>query len=311
MTDIPAAPIRFTPQYHTRVWGGRRLETSLGRTLPDGRPYGESWELSDRADCQSLVATGALAGMSLNDLWQNHRHEIFGEALANHPSPRFPLLMKVLDCTDDLSIQVHPPADIALELGGEPKSEMWYFVEAPPGTKLHAGLRHGVTPAQFERALANGTVADCVHAAGVRPGDSLMVPSGRLHALGAGLLVFEIQQNSDTTYRVFDWNRVGLDGQPRQLHVRESLRCIDFTDFEPATRPADAKGPLAQCAHFRVERCEAGSTMATPGFRLIMALEPLVWGDEGVNAGSVAIWPACHSPAPSIIGGAWLEIHVR
>jgi mannose-6-phosphate isomerase len=311
MTGLPAAPICFTPHYHTRVWGGRRLETSLGRVLPDAQPYGESWELSDRADCQSVVAGGPLAGVRLNELWQKHRRDIFGAGLEKHPAPRFPLLIKVLDCSDDLSIQVHPPAEIAPELNGEPKSEMWHFVEAQPGAKLYAGLRRGVTRAQFERALADGTVADCVHAIEAQRGDSLMVHSGRLHALGAGLLVFEIQQNSDTTYRVFDWNRVGLDGKPRQLHVEESLRCIDFDDFEPHLRLAGENGTLAECAHFGVERHEPGADTALGGFRLIMALEPLNWAGTAISAGSVAMWPACRAPAPAITGGAWLEIAVR
>lgn len=311
MTALPAAPICFVPQYHTRVWGGRRLETMLGRSLPDDQPYGESWELSDRPDCQSVVAAGPLAGLTLNQLWQGHRREIFGEALAADPRPRFPLLIKVLDCADDLSIQVHPPAAIAPDLGGEPKSEMWHFVAVEPAARLYAGLRRGVTRDEFARSLETGAVAECVHAIRPAVGDSLMVPSGRLHALGGGLLVFEIQQNSDTTYRVFDWNRLGLDGRPRQLHVAESLRCIDFDDFEPGLHPAAAGNPLAECDHFVVERRTTAPTAAAPGLRLIMAIDPLVWGDRQIAAGSVALWPASLSPAPTLSGGAWLEMTVR
>ncbi len=311
MSELPALPLLFTPHYHTRVWGGRRLETRLGRALPDEQPYGESWELSDRADCQSVVANAPLAGHTLNELWQTRRREFFGEALSAHPSPRFPLLIKVLDCADDLSIQVHPPAAIASEMGGEPKSEMWHFVEALPGAKLYAGLRRGVTRAIFEQALADGSVAECVHALRPQQGDSLMVHSGRLHALGAGLLVFEIQQNSDTTYRVFDWNRVGLDGKARRLHVAESLRCIDFDDFEPALHAAAAPEPRAECEHFRVERCTGASVQDEPGARLVMALTPLTWGGVEISAGRVAIWPACLPPAPPILGGEWLEITAK
>ncbi len=311
MTDLPPVPIRFLPQYHTRVWGGRRLETMLGRSLPDDQPYGESWELSDRPDCQSVVASGPLAGLTLHQLWQAHRREIFGELLQADPRPRFPLLIKVLDCADDLSIQVHPPAAVAPELGGEPKSEMWHFVAVEPAAMLYAGLRWGVTREQFARTLESGTVAECVHALQPAAGDSLMVPSGRLHALGAGLLVFEIQQNSDTTYRVFDWNRLGLDGRPRQLHVAESLRCIDFADFEPDLHPAAAGNPLAECDHFVVERRTTGPTATAPGLRLIMAIDPLVWGETPVAAGSVALWPACLPPPRPPSGGAWLEITVR
>ena len=311
MTDLPALPILFTPHYHPRVWGGRRLETRLGRVLPDGQPYGESWELSDRADCESRVADGPLAGRTLNELWRSHRREVFGEALSAHPAVRFPLLIKVLDCADDLSVQVHPPAAIAPEMGGEPKSEMWHFVEATPGAKLYAGLRRGVTRAGFEQALTEGTVAESVHVLEPVAGDSLMVPSGRLHALGAGLLVFEIQQNSDTTYRVFDWNRVGLDGKPRQLHVAESLRCIDFEDFEPVLHAAAAAEPRAECEHFRVERASAESGAVVPRERLLMALTSLTWGGVEVAAGRVALWPASAGPVAPITAGAWLEIAVK
>ncbi|MCB1228246.1 MAG: class I mannose-6-phosphate isomerase [Verrucomicrobiales bacterium] len=310
MPVLPDSPLCFTPHYHTRVWGGRKLETQLGRSLPDAQPYGESWELSDRDDCQSVVSSGPLAGTTLHELWQNHRREIFGEDFAAHPSPRFPLLVKVLDCADVLSLQVHPPAHLAAELGGEPKSEMWHIVAAEPGAKLYAGLKQGVTRAAFETALASGRVADCVHGIEPRAGDSLMVHSGRLHALGAGLLLFEIQQNSDTTYRVFDWNRLGLDGQPRALHVAESLRCIDFGDFEPRLRTAAEGNPLAACEHFRVNRRESASQDATPGPRLIMALDPLTWAGTKIEPGRVALWPAAASPAPAIHGGTWLEIQM-
>lgn len=311
MMDLPALPLLFTPHYHTRVWGGRRLETRLGRVLPDAQPYGESWELSDRGDCQSVVAEGPLAGRTLNELWRTQRAAVFGAALSAHPAARFPLLIKVLDCADDLSIQVHPPAAIAPELGGEPKSEMWHFIEAVPGAKLYAGLRRGVTRAAFEQALAAGTVAECVHALEPRAGDSLMVPSGRLHALGAGLLLFEIQQNSDTTYRVFDWNRAGLDGRPRPLHVAESLRCIDFEDIEPVLHAAEAPEPRAECAHFRVERAGTEGAARVPGTPLLMALTPLRWGGVKVAAGRVALWPAAAGPRPAVTTGAWLEITVK
>ena len=310
LNDLPLAPICFEPSYHTRVWGGRRLETTLGRVLPDAQPYGESWELADRPDCQSLVATAPLAGRTLNELWRQHRRAVFGEQLANHPGPRFPLLIKVLDSAGDLSIQVHPPAAIAPTLGGEPKSEMWYFVGVEPGAQLYAGLRRGVTRGEFARALEAGTLAECVHALEPARGDSLMVPSGRLHALGAGLLVFEIQQNSDTTYRVFDWNRAGLDGRPRQLHVEESLQCIDFADFEPRLHPAAAGNPLAACDHFRVDRRTDATTDLAPGLRLIMAIDPLAWAGVQIPAGSVALWPASLSSAAPIRGGSWLEIMI-
>ncbi|BCX48430.1 mannose-6-phosphate isomerase [Haloferula helveola] len=245
--------ISFTPLYMQRVWGGRTLESEYGRRLPDGAPYGESWEIVDREDEQSVVADGPLAGKTLHELWTGHRGEIFGDGLPE--SPRFPLLIKVLDARDDLSIQVHPPAAIAPALGGEPKTEMWYIAQAEPGAKLYAGLKAGVTRGDFETALGDGTVADAVHAIEPTAGESIFIPSGRLHAIGAGFLIHEIQQNSDTTYRVFDWNRMGLDGQPRELHVESSLRSIDFNDYEPGMDEANGT-VLAECEYFRVEKLD-------------------------------------------------------
>ncbi len=236
-----------------RVWGGRELERQYGRALPDGAPYGESWELVDREGEQSVVRDGPFAGKSLHELWTEKRQEIFGEGLPK--SARFPILIKVLDARDDLSIQVHPPAPLAAELGGEPKTEMWYIAGVEPGAKLYVGLKAGVGRADFERAIENGTVADCVHAIAPQTGESIFIPSGRLHAIGAGFLIHEIQQNSDTTYRAFDWNRLGLDGKPRELHVAQSLASIDFSDFEPGMD--EPRGTvIAECEYFRVEKLQ-------------------------------------------------------
>ena len=296
--------IRFAPIYQTRVWGGRRLESVLGRELPDAQPYGESWELVDREREQSVVANGALAGTTLHELWTQHRVPIFGEASASSTSPRFPVLIKVLDCADDLSIQVHPPAAIAPALRGEPKTEMWFVTHAEPGARLYAGLATGVTRAQFERALREGGVAACVHHLDVRTGDSLFVPSGRLHALGRGLLIYEIQQNSDTTYRVFDWNRLGLDGKPRDLHVAESLQCIDFDDVAPAMTRGD--GALAACEFFRVTRTRTGHAAPADRARLIMPITPTSWDGLALAPGELTLCPAAHVvPGPT---GEWLEI---
>lgn len=248
-------PIRFRPLYMTRVWGGRALATTYARALPDKQPYGESWELSDRENEQSVVEGGHWDGQTLHTLWRDHREEIFGDNLEGE---RFPLLIKILDARDDLSIQVHPPAGLAADLGGDPKTEMWYIADCDPGATLYVGLKKGTTPETFREALADGTVADQVHALHPRPGDSIFIPSGRLHAIGAGFLIYEIQQNSDTTYRVFDWNRLGLDGRPRNLHLEESLASIDFDDFEPGMdRPVG--GTLARCEFFVVDRLALGA----------------------------------------------------
>lgn len=257
------APIVFSPIFMTRVWGGRSLETTYQRSLPDDQPYGESWEMTDRADEQSIVSGGSYSGKTLHDLWTNHREEIFGSGLTGE---RFPLLIKILDARDDLSIQVHPPVDIAPSLGGEPKTEMWYIADCEPEAKLYIGFKAGVTREEFEISLGDGTVGDKVHAVQPSVGESIFIPSGRLHAIGAGFLIYEIQQNSDTTYRVFDWNRVGLDGTPRDLHVDQSMKSIDFDDYEPSMDEPDGK-TLATCEYFVVDQLvtSKGETVSNPG----------------------------------------------
>lgn len=251
-------PIKFNAIYQDRVWGGRELENVYGRELPSQDvPYGESWEISDREEAQSVVSFGDFAGMSLNQLWSDEvsRAKVFGDGLRGD---RFPLLIKILDCRDDLSVQVHPPAELAEEMGGEAKTEMWYIAGADKGAKLYAGLKRGVTSESFEQSLADGTVEEQIHAIEAVDGESIFIPSGRLHAIGAGYLIYEIQQNSDTTYRVFDWNRMGLDGEPRELHVEQSMRCIDFSDTEPEMDEA-VGDCIASCEYFKVEKRELHS----------------------------------------------------
>jgi mannose-6-phosphate isomerase len=224
-------PFIFKPIFKERVWGGRKLEELYQKPLPPGIPIGESWEVSDRPGDNSVIANGPLAGHDLHWLMQNHGRELLGEAKPQ--TGRFPLLVKLLDAREKLSLQVHPPAQKAAQLGGEPKTEMWYVADAAPKAELFVGLKRGVTRQEFEQKVTTGTVAECFHRASVRGGDAMFLPSGRVHAIGAGLVIFEIQQNSDTTYRVFDWNRVGLDGKARDLHLTESFASIDFSDFEP------------------------------------------------------------------------------
>ncbi|MDR3460106.1 MAG: class I mannose-6-phosphate isomerase [Verrucomicrobiae bacterium] len=225
-------PFVFQPIFKDRIWGGRELERLYAKKIPAGQPIGEAWEISDRPGDANVIANGPLAGKDLRWLMEQHAGEILGGAKPA-AAGRFPLLCKILDARDKLSLQVHPPAGKAAELKGEPKTEMWYIADAAPDASLYVGLKHGVTRAEFERKIADGSVADCFHRIPVRAGDTMFLPSGRVHAIGDGLVIFEIQQNSDTTYRVFDWNRVGLDGKPRELHVAQSLASIDFNDFEP------------------------------------------------------------------------------
>lgn len=246
-------PISFEPLFMERVWGGRRLEDLYGKRLPGGARIGESWELVDREEAQSVVHAGPLRGKTLNELWRSHREAVFGARVRE--SERFPLLVKLLDAQERLSVQVHPPASVAADLGGEPKTEMWYVADTHPESDIFAGLKAGVTREDFEDALHHGAVAERLHRLPVRPGDAIFIPSGRVHAIGAGNLIVEVQQNSDTTYRVFDWNRVGLDGQARALHIEQSLLSIDFDDIEPALAKPEGE-VLAECADFRVEKWE-------------------------------------------------------
>lgn len=245
-------PIVFKPIYQERVWGGRELSNRLGRALPGSQPIGEAWEVVDRPEAQSVVADGPLRGKTMHDLWTDHRKEIFGACYADS-GPRFPLLCKLLDARDRLSVQVHPPAAVAPRLRGEPKTEMWYFLGCDPGSRIYAGLSAGTTRDSFGQKLGRGEVEECLHVLPTHEGDSIFIPSGRLHAIGEGNLIVEIQQNSDTTYRVFDWNRMGLDGKPRELHIEESLLSTDFNDFTPPLAHVES-GIVAECEYFRVEK---------------------------------------------------------
>ena len=225
-------PLIFHPIFKDRIWGGRELERLYAKNIPAGQPIGEAWEISDRPGDASVIANGPLAGKDIRWLMENHAAEILGDAKPA-AAGRFPLLCKILDAREKLSLQVHPPASQAAELKGEPKTEMWFITDAAQGASLYVGLKSGVTRAEFEQKIADGSVADCFHRIPVQAGDTMFLPSGRVHAIGDGLVIFEIQQNSDTTYRVFDWNRIGLDGKPRELHITQSLASIDFDDFEP------------------------------------------------------------------------------
>jgi mannose-6-phosphate isomerase len=250
--------LRFEPIYFERVWGGRALESALNRDLPPGSPIGESWDIVDREEAQSVVADGAAAGLTLRMAIEQNAADIMGPKWP--AKRRLPILVKWLDCRERLSLQVHPPAAVAAELGGEPKTENWYIAQTGPEAGLFVGLKHGVTREQFEKALQTQTLEQCVHRFRVAAGDSILVQSGQIHAIDAGTLILEIQQNSDTTYRVYDWGRVGLDGKPRQLHIAESLRSIDWQDFEPTpVRAAPTAGAIADCAEFHIRRVVLGA----------------------------------------------------
>ena len=239
----------FEPLAQERIWGGRNLEERFGRVLPEGKKIGETWELVDRAEAQSVVRGG---GVSLHSFWDSpDRKKIFGAKAPD--TARFPILIKLLDAQEKLSLQVHPPASMAKELGGDPKTEMWFFLETQPGADIYAGLKKGVGRKEFESGLAEGKVADCFHRLVTEAGQAMFLPSGRVHAIGAGNVILEIQQNSDTTYRVYDWNRKDDAGKARALHVKEALASIQWEDHEPTfVQPRGER--LLVCDYFKITR---------------------------------------------------------
>lgn len=279
-------PLTFHPIFKERIWGGRNLERLYGKKLPPNSIIGESWEVSDRPGDESVVATGPLKGKSLRWLMENHREDLLGPAQATSEG-RFPLLIKILDAQEKLSLQVHPPASKARELGGEPKTEMWYVDDATASADLYVGLKQGTTREEFERRIKDGSVAECFHRIAVHKGDAMFLPSGRVHALGAGNIIFEIQQNSDTTYRVFDWNRLDASGKPRDLHIRESLESIDFNDFEPS---------LVQGKFTHLGFCKVRTLVKDPLFSVVQCEAP---GGEELrpHSGAMIIYAILHGNA--------------
>jgi len=241
---------KFFPIYKERPWGGQAIaQLGTHRSLPAGRKIGESWEISDRPDDESIIENGPFRGRSIRWLLDQHGSFIMG--LPWKAGRRFPLLIKVLDAAERLSLQVHPPPRIARELKGQPKMEMWYFLGAEPRAAVLAGLKKGVRREDFERHLRAQTLEPLIHRIPVSPGDAMVIPSGRIHAIDAGCLILEIQQNSDTTYRIYDWNRVEPDGKPRQLHIEQTLKSMNFHDFEPRLVKRPSKSGVRDLADFR------------------------------------------------------------
>jgi mannose-6-phosphate isomerase len=257
-TMNPWYPLRFQPLFRRYLWGGRRLHSVLGKALGEGDDYAESWEIVDHGSDQSVVANGHLAGRSLSQLIARHGPELLGR---HHPQPRFPVLLKLLDCNRDLSVQVHPNDRQAAQL--EPpdrgKTEAWVVLHADPGSRVYAGLKPGIDRQILAECVHTGRVPDCLHWFEPRVGDCIFIPARTVHALGAGLLIAEIQQASDTTFRLYDWDRVGPDAQPRSLHVQQALDVIDF-EIGPihVRQPSSTGRPgierLVECEYFVMER---------------------------------------------------------
>lgn len=301
----PLYPLRFEPLWRRYLWGGRRLQSVLGKPLPPGEDYAESWEVVDHGDDQSRVAWGPLAGTTLRHLVAQRGAELLG---VHQPQPRFPLLFKFLDANQTLSVQVHPCDRAAARMDPPDlgKTEAWVIVHVEPGSVLYAGLQAGIDRQALEHAIEEGRIADCLHSVEPRAGDCLFVPCGLVHALGAGLVVAEIQQASDTTFRLFDWNRIGADGRPRPLHIRQALDVIDFDRGpampqtpQPTNRPHVER--LVACDKFILDRWWATGPQLVGGdsrCHLLATLDGAVTvaGDADprpLSRGQTALIPAC------------------
>ncbi len=254
--------LRFRPVLKQTIWGGRRLGSQLGKPIGDDDDYAESWEIVDHGPDQSVVDNGPLKGHTLSQLIAEYP-SWFPLMEGQHDS--FPLLLKYLDCNRVLSVQVHPDDAYAQRMDPPDlgKTEAWYIVACEPNSLIYAGLREGVDRDKLEQAVASGKTEDVLHVFHPVPGDVVFIPAGTVHALGAGLVVAEIQQSSDTTFRLFDWNRVGADGNPRPLHIEQSL---DVTDYDrgpisPLRADASASGwqELVSCDKFVLNSLQKGT----------------------------------------------------
>jgi len=221
-------PLQFSPVYKDYIWGGERIMQLFKRPLCP-LPCAESWEISDRQDGMSIISNGMLSGASLHQIVESMTGKIIGMGRKDRA---FPILVKLIDAHQRLSLQVHPDSGTAEKLGGDAKTEMWYILAAEPGAKLFAGFKHKTSPTDFEHALKSNQLENLLNQVPVRPGDSIYLPAGTLHAIGEGCLILEVQQNSNTTYRVYDWNRVDSNGKPRELHIPQAMKSINW---EPNT----------------------------------------------------------------------------
>lgn len=297
-------PLRFEPLFRRYLWGGRRLGTLFSKPIGEGDDYAESWEVVDHGEDQSVVAHGPLTGTTLGELVRNRGAELLGKHAG---ADRFPLLLKLLDCNRTLSVQVHPNDEQGAKLDPPDlgKTEAWVVVAADPGSIIYAGLKAGIDRDQLAAAVEAGESDCCLHQIEAKPGDCVFIPAGTVHALGAGLVIAEIQQASDTTFRLFDWNRVGADGQPRPLHIEQSLNVTDYQrgPVAPQTpRPLEQPGreELVRCDKFVLERwtvTEATEAGRSDQFHIVLVIEgaATLAGDpsgQPLAAGQSALLPA-------------------
>jgi mannose-6-phosphate isomerase len=283
-------PLKFKPRYVEKMWGGRKLQTVLGKPLPSGGPIGESWELYDfppgvvddsKEWVSAEIANGPLAGRTLHWLVGEFGRSLTGDVPLAEQG-QFPILIKFLDAKEDLSLQVHPPQPyVDANPGAHLKSEAWYIVQGDPGARILKGLRPGVTRDTFQQAVDRGESDRLIQSIPVKPGHSHYLPSGTVHALGAGILAAEVQTPSDTTFRVFDFNRIDPStGKPRALHVAEAMECIDFSGaVEPPQARSHVAGlfttvtRLVTCPYFKLEKVRMTEGIEEP----VPYDQPVVW----------------------------------
>ena len=305
-------PLRFEPIYQYRLWGGRRLADLLTAPLPGDGPIGEAWVLSNRDDHPSHVADGPLKGRTIGQLLKQFPEQMLGKLAGRFP--RFPLLLKFLDAREMLSVQVHPGdahKDL-LPVGETGKTEAWIVLEAGSKSRIYAGLKPGATAANLRQALTNGSVADELPWFTPQLGDGVFLPAGTVHSLGGDVVVFEVQQNSDVTFRLYDWEHVDAKtGQPRALQVDRALACIDFGGSEgglvapvvEATTPVERE-TLFDCAPFRLWRLrgQLPFTVGAAGVpRVLVCIEGKGQVEHGgatygVGKGDVFLLPAVLGP---------------
>jgi mannose-6-phosphate isomerase len=293
-------PLRFEPFLRPMVWGGRALAESLGKPLPADGPYGESWEVSDHASHHSRVAHGPHAGQTLRDLMERDAPLLLGEAAGRHAV--FPWLVKFLDARDRLSVQVHPGEEEVKRLwpGEGSKTEAWFILSAEPGAQIHAGLLPGVDEGHFREALVGGRVESLLHVFHPRPGDCVFLPAGTVHAVGGGVLLAEVQQTSDATFRLYDWDRRDAEGRSRTLHIEEALACIDWQQGPVAPVRAEDGPRLVECPYFTLDYHREDSAFSLGGtgrMQVLIAVEgrgvlETAEGPMSVRAGETLLLPA-------------------
>jgi mannose-6-phosphate isomerase len=252
-------PLRFRPVYKDYIWGGSRIPKLYNRNEPDGI-YAESWEISTHPDGTTAIANGSLAGKTLRELLPEHKTALLG---TNVKGGDFPLLIKLIDARDTLSVQVHPNDASAAAVNGDPKTEMWYFLAGDGSAKIYCGLKPGIGKAGFLKAMKDKTVASTLQSIPAKKGEAVFVPGGRVHAIGAGCLILEIQQNSNTTYRIYDWDRVDSGGKGRELHIDKALQVIDWeNNGDPRCKINGTE--IQNCEYFRLERFELNAERKFP-----------------------------------------------